>query len=371
MSVTVSCLKVEPPRIQEESPVAPANGHDGSVRSSPIDEVDGFGNVNNKRKYASTGGGRAWTEQEEVYLLQTRLQKMPYKHIAAQLKKTELACRLHYHQVAHGSNRRKRNVSISSASSGQSSSTGTRTSPDPEDHITPVSPQQRLPSSFTPISPAITKPAVDVPGSASPFRYPKPLLPRPNIPVVRRSSEPLRGLKGLRLDTSGVPNKYRPQVIDKERLRRAYEAHRATFWKVIACDYGDNVSPVLLEQAWKKDGIAGPLTPCDSPEDITPSGTSTTSLRPSAFPAFCSSAVESRGGFSPINYVPPPTSAIEKGAYFLPTPSSANTERRRSSVWSATVLNDDNEARSRSTGPVPTLRSEHRVEDTIMEEAGH
>ncbi|KLU91255.1 hypothetical protein MAPG_09776 [Magnaporthiopsis poae ATCC 64411] len=69
------------------------------------------------RKTASTGGGRAWSEDEEVYLLQTRLQKMPYKHIAAHLKKTELACRLHYHQLSHGSNRRKRTTSVSSGSS--------------------------------------------------------------------------------------------------------------------------------------------------------------------------------------------------------------------------------------------------------------
>ncbi len=45
------------------------------------------------------------------------MQKMPYKHIAAYLKKTELACRLHYHQLSHGSNRRKRTTSMSSGSS--------------------------------------------------------------------------------------------------------------------------------------------------------------------------------------------------------------------------------------------------------------
>lgn len=73
--------------------------------------------VTKNRKATSTGGGRAWSEDEEVYLLQTRLQKMPYKHIAAHLKKTELACRLHYHQLSHGSNRRKRTTSISSGSS--------------------------------------------------------------------------------------------------------------------------------------------------------------------------------------------------------------------------------------------------------------
>ncbi|KAK0704442.1 hypothetical protein B0H67DRAFT_603606 [Lasiosphaeris hirsuta] len=73
--------------------------------------------ITKNRKVTSTGGGRAWSEDEEVYLLQTRQQKMPYKHIAAHLKKTELACRLHYHQLSHGSNRRKRTTSISSGSS--------------------------------------------------------------------------------------------------------------------------------------------------------------------------------------------------------------------------------------------------------------
>ncbi|KAB5518041.1 hypothetical protein GE09DRAFT_978693 [Coniochaeta sp. 2T2.1] len=73
--------------------------------------------ITKHRKTASTGGGRAWSEDEEAYLLQTRLQKMPYKHIAAHLKKTELACRLHYHQLSHGSNRRKRTTSVSSGSS--------------------------------------------------------------------------------------------------------------------------------------------------------------------------------------------------------------------------------------------------------------
>ncbi|KAK4098885.1 hypothetical protein N658DRAFT_431153 [Parathielavia hyrcaniae] len=84
-------------------------------RSDVINRHD-YG-ITKNRKTASTGGGRAWSEDEETYLLQTRMQKMPYKHIAAYLKKTELACRLHYHQLSHGSNRRKRTTSMSSGSS--------------------------------------------------------------------------------------------------------------------------------------------------------------------------------------------------------------------------------------------------------------
>ncbi|KAK0752797.1 hypothetical protein B0T18DRAFT_313799 [Schizothecium vesticola] len=88
----------------------------GYIPTSDIMDRHDYG-ITKSRKVTSTGGGRAWSEEEEAYLLQTRMQKMPYKHIAAHLKKTELACRLHYHQLSHGSNRRKRTTSVSSGSS--------------------------------------------------------------------------------------------------------------------------------------------------------------------------------------------------------------------------------------------------------------
>ncbi|KAK4227754.1 hypothetical protein QBC38DRAFT_183146 [Podospora fimiseda] len=99
------------------SPTIPMTGHPAlyTPTSDAMDRHE-YG-VSKNKKVTSTGGGRAWSEEEEVYLLQTRLQKMPYKHIAAHLKKTELACRLHYHQLSHGSNRRKRTTSMSSGSS--------------------------------------------------------------------------------------------------------------------------------------------------------------------------------------------------------------------------------------------------------------
>ncbi|KAK4154928.1 hypothetical protein C8A00DRAFT_13982 [Chaetomidium leptoderma] len=99
------------------SPAMQMTGQHGAYtpRSDAMERHD-YG-ITKNRKTASTGGGRAWSEEEEAYLLQTRMQKMPYKHIAAYLKKTELACRLHYHQLSHGSNRRKRTTSMSSGSS--------------------------------------------------------------------------------------------------------------------------------------------------------------------------------------------------------------------------------------------------------------
>lgn len=56
-------------------------------------------------------------EEEEGFLLESRQKKTPYKHIAQYLQKTELACRLHYHQLAYGTKRKRRNTSASSTSS--------------------------------------------------------------------------------------------------------------------------------------------------------------------------------------------------------------------------------------------------------------
>ena len=55
--------------------------------------------------------------------------------------------------------------------------------------------------------------------------------------------------------------------VDKERLLHIYEAHRASFWGVIAAEYGGGVSPFLLEESWRR-GIAAnaPPTPCISPD---------------------------------------------------------------------------------------------------------
>lgn len=61
--------------------------------------------------------------------------------------------------------------------------------------------------------------------------------------------------------------------VDKERLRQIYEAHRGSFWGVIAAEYGGGASPFLLEEAWKR-GIAtnAPPTPCFSPDSHVISG---------------------------------------------------------------------------------------------------
>ncbi|CAG8955291.1 hypothetical protein HYFRA_00011273 [Hymenoscyphus fraxineus] len=241
---------------------------------SPIDAVNRheFG-VQKNRKAASTGGGRAWSEDEEVYLLQTRLQKMPYKHIAAHLKKTELACRLHYHQLSHGSNRRKRNGSVaSSPASAVNSPILQNTMPSPIHEslnmqatspaytYSPQSPGQiQLPSAST----LLPRSATNSP--ARMLNHPVAILPKPSSAPRHVHSEQVNNAP-LRLDCGMAASPGSISSVDKDRLRHIYEAHRASFWSVIANEYGAGVSPYLLEEAWKQGIVShAPPTPSISP----------------------------------------------------------------------------------------------------------
>ncbi|KAI1840895.1 hypothetical protein JX265_013391 [Neoarthrinium moseri] len=263
--------------------------------SDALDRHD-FG-VSKNRKLASTGGGRAWSEDEEVYLLQTRLQKMPYKHIAAHLKKTELACRLHYHQLSHGSNRRKRTTSVSSGSSSGHSPILPAAIPSP---IRECSSRDSTPpgsaGSYGPSSPGpVQLPSIMANTSSSP-RLPA-ILPKPAamnlttaamspglgyptpIPETARSlgpspfpqPSPISHAPALRLDCSLPPPS---ALVDLPRLQSIYSAHRSSFWGAIANDYGAGVSPIVLEQAWKANilstGTQTPITPMTSPNDRDP-----------------------------------------------------------------------------------------------------
>lgn len=196
---------------------------------------------------------------------------MPYKHIAAHLKKTELACRLHYHQLSHGSNRRKRTNSVTSSGTASSAHSpvmpASIPSPVHESDLCCASPPAYTYS--PPASVHIQLPAASslIPRSAtnSPVRHlnhPVPILPKP---LPRRSltdsSTPLR------LDCDLASNQIDTSNVDKERLRNVYEAHRTSFWSVIASEYGAGVSPFLLEETWKRGLVSNsPPTPCISPD---------------------------------------------------------------------------------------------------------
>lgn len=280
--------------------------------TSDVMERHEYGITKHHRKNSSTGGGRAWSEDEEVYLLQTRLQKMPYKHIAAHLKKTELACRLHYHQLSHGSNRRKRTTSMSSSSSSTGHSPimlATIPSPIHESPSRSVSPSGssigyggsvQLPSIMShphhhansPRLPAILpKPAnmslalnsnrySSLQDHASQQQHNAPLLPSASF---SSSTSSAASTGPLRLDCS-TPSSSSSSApaVDMARLHAVYSAHRNSFWSAIAADYGAGVHPTVLEQAWRSgnsnaaapqgNAVSNSISSYAAPTPITPIG---------------------------------------------------------------------------------------------------
>lgn len=218
---------------------------------------------------------------------------MPYKHIAAQLNKTELACRLHYHQISHGSNRRKRNLSCSSVSTDYSHlfrensvSRDNRMSPasqvDASERGTSISPGGgvRLPSimsaTASPKLPTILpKPdTIAAKSDETPRGYPEGqrLLPAFEAPAAQK--------KTLKLDTafpSASAPSHNASHVDLSRLHAIYAVHRNTFWAAIASEYGQNAAPSTLERAWKTGRCCGqhghsPMTPSASPMSETREG---------------------------------------------------------------------------------------------------
>lgn len=134
----------------------------------------------------------------------------------------------------------------------------------------PASPSTYTYSPQTPVHVQLPGASTLLPRSTSnsPSRtlsHPVAILPKPSPP--RRTLSDSAANPPLRLDCGVVSNPMNVSSIDKERLRHIYEAHCGSFWGVIAAEYGDGVSPFLLEEAWKR-GIAtnAPPTPCISPD---------------------------------------------------------------------------------------------------------
>lgn len=227
---------------------------------------------------------------------------MPYKHIAAQLKKTELACRLHYHQLSFGSKHRRQQSISSIHTYERSPARSSMTSPS---HMNEISPRQRpLPSFSPPASPE----DVDYEAARNVHSH-KPILPKPNLSSERAAE----GTRQLRLVTEDMDSYLERQYVDIAKLDRIYEAHRLHFWSVIARKYGANLSPATLEDAWRRaHGVAGshfPPTPRGSPQ----SALAAPSILTTPF-----SAVGDYGrGFTPVNPADrssprPATSALSK-----------------------------------------------------------
>src|SRR5579862_4891481 len=172
---------------------------------------------------------------------------MPYKHIASHLKKTELACRLHYHQLSHGSNRRKRTGSPTVDSPARSSSfSAQQPTPLSSDGNTiasvTTSPLSHSPATQSTGSPTDTEPTNIKAGSLSPQRYCKPILPKPTCYISSPTTSHTRGSPSSGCGSPRLLPRINcgshPAPIDKDRLRRIYEAHRVDFWKFIADEYG-------------------------------------------------------------------------------------------------------------------------------------
>lgn len=280
------------------SPIRPSPFPGMYTPTTDVTERHEYG-VTKNRKPASTGGGRAWSEEEESYLLQTRMQKMPYKHIAAHLRKTELACRLHYHQLSHGSGRRKRTASCSSGGSSEHSPVMSMAPMDRsrEMHARSLSPPGTS-SGYVHVSGNMQLPSIM--NNNNPQRLPA-ILPKPmamtnmapsNVQMMHAPQQEMQhgGLQpsamhrhhsmsaapSLRLDCNATPSiqstSHTANHVDLARLHSVYNAHRNTFWSVVAKDYGHNASPATLEQAWKtgmcctQSRAGSPMTPGASPD---------------------------------------------------------------------------------------------------------
>jgi hypothetical protein len=251
--------------------------------------------INAKPRKMSTGGNRSWSEEEvnhstqitstpinrnqEAYLIQTRMQKMPYKHIAAHLKKTELACRLHYHQLTHGNHRRRRqSTSTNSSTSSTSSRYSINQLPLPGFDPHTLASQSHGALTGYHLGHNAYSTTHHSPGKLQH----KLLLPKP--PTITPESSPDRS-QGLRFDAGMLPQ---PSV-DPDRLHSIYNSHRGPFWSAIAAEYGNNLSPGQLEDIWRHNtnSFRRPPTPDGSPNSSTAH-----LLKPSPFPNYSNTTLQ-------------------------------------------------------------------------------
>lgn len=250
------------------------------------------------------------------------MHKMPYKHIAAHLKKTELACRLHYHQLSFGNKRHRHNAPSSSLGPTERSSISPSRNLSDEVHHQ----QRQLPPFNLHNSPDLYYRS---PEQTSPPSNHVPILPKP-VPSFPRVSQQT---KTLRLITDDMGRLEEKPVIDMARLNRIYNAHRIHFWSMVAQSYGSNVNPSTLEDCWRREQgnlLADfPPTPCGSPQSAKV--TSSTPHRS------CNAVAESGKGFTPINTPENSSSA----------PSGGNTAASgRGSFAISSLLTEDKEVRS-------------------------
>jgi len=192
-----------------------------------------------------------------------RLERVAYKKIASHLDKTELACRLHYHQLSHGGNRRKRNSSVSSTSS-STPVASPATSPAAASPLSATKPF--IATSFSPVNAAGAIQKAGTPSNPLSKIKGKPLLPKPadaatsGAGAVATPRRPhAKGGKPLRVHCN-------PDSIDKQKLKRLVKQNEPKFWEMIALQYGEPIEAEYLRTIWAKDiGSETPPTPAISP----------------------------------------------------------------------------------------------------------
>ena len=268
-------------------------------------------------------------------MIETREHKMPYKHIAAQLKKTELACRLHYHQLSFGSKSRRK-PSISSIHSYD------RSSMTPPARMRQSTPQLPLPSFSPPQSPEddYRKSAANADSQSH-----KPILPKPVISLERAAQDS----RSLRLVTESVDTYNSRQYVDIARLDRIYEANRLHFWSTIARTYGCNLSPSTLEDAWCRAHSVStsklPPTPRGSPQ----SAQAPPSILTTPYSAVGAESARGRG-FTPVNIDPPRSDSTgPRSRDSSVAPKSSAGSVGRSSFAISSLLTEDKEIRRSPT----------------------
>ncbi|KAM5447125.1 hypothetical protein McanMca71_003780 [Microsporum canis] len=182
--------------------------------------------IEKQSKALASCGGRAWTEEEDAYLYRARMMKTPYKRIAAHLCKTELACRLHYHQMSSGNLRRRSAKSRSSSLSLDSTHypiEDSRREYSTPSHIRTPSPRyEPVPSYFPPYSPAFPQSSHKrLPSLSYPMEL-SPTGPDPNKPSMVHTS--------TAHDRNPSPPNHRYHVnIDTPRLSNIPYIHQHSF----------------------------------------------------------------------------------------------------------------------------------------------
>lgn len=222
-----------------------------------------------------------------------RLERVAYKKIASHLDKTELACRLHYHQLSHGGNRRKRNNSISSTASVASSPTSPAAATSPAASsssstadgpsavaaaILSHSTGNTATSSFSPVNAHGAIQKMSSAGSSSNGSTlkakGKPLLPKPSSSsTTSASGNPLSGAgvgagrkNGGGGGAAGKKQALRVNCntelagmggIDTAKLRKIVETQQAQFWESVAAQYAGGVDAAYLRRVWHQQSGGG------------------------------------------------------------------------------------------------------------------